>query len=337
MNSKYVVMKIVALVMVLVLSITLLACGEEKADYTVGILQIQTHDALGAATEGFKEAIQERAEKEGKTVKFIVKNPEGDQAQLTSMANELVDSCDLVLGNATPSATALVAAALGKNKTDLPILFTSVTDPVDAKLVDSLDKPGKNVTGTSDLNPVNLQIDLFFDFDPTIDKVGFLYTISESNSKVQCDAAEKYITENKAGVTCVTRTVVDTTGITAAVEQLVADGAKAIYIPTDNLLASNMPVVFNALKDDKIPVVCGEAGMVKNGGTFTLSISYKELGKTTGEMACKVLFDGVSASSLPVQTQTDVSKFEFACNKTSLENIGKELSAEFKQKYNITE
>ena len=324
---------ILSFVLLFVVSISLASCGE-AADYTIGVLQIQTHDALGKATQGFKDVVEARAKEEGKTVKIIVKNPEGDQAQLTSMAAELIDSCDLVLGNATPAATALAAAAKTKNK-DIPILFTSVTDPVDAGLVDSLAKPGKNVTGTSDLNPISMQIDLIFDFDPTVDKVGFLYNISESNSKVQCDEAEAYIKDKKPGVTCVTKTVSDTTGITAAFQQLKDEGADAVYIPTDNLLASNMTIVSNANKTCKLPVICGESGMALAGGTFSLSISYLELGKTTGEMANKILFDNVAAKDIPVEMQTDAAKFEFTMNEAGLTAIGKELSQSFKEKYNL--
>ena len=331
-------MKKILFMLVLMLGLCVcVACGNEKADFTVGVLQIQTHDALDAATNGFKEVIEARAKEEGKTVKFVVKNPEGDQVQLTSMAAELVESCDLVLGNATPAATALVSAAKGKNKNDLPILFTSVTDPVDAALVESLAKPGANITGTSDLNPVGLQMDLFFDFDSAIDKIGFLYNVNESNSKVQCDSAEAYLTANKPGVSTVTKTVLDTTTITATVEALLSEGVKGIYIPTDNLLASNMTTVANALKtaNANVPVVCGESGMVVNGGTFTLSINYKELGKTTGEMANKILFEGVKPADLPVQMQDDVTKFEFAVNEESLKNTGKEFSNAFKEKYGL--
>ena len=314
------------------------ACSKEEADFTVGILQIQTHDALGAATEGFKEAIEARAKEEGKTVKFVVKNPEGDQLQLTSMAAELVETCDLVLGNATPSATALASAAIGKNKKDLPILFTSVTDPVDAELVESLDKPGGNITGTSDMNPVELQMDLFFDFDSTINKIGFLYCANESNSKVQCDAALAYLA-NKEGVTTETKTVMDTTTIAAAVEELVSKGVKGIYIPTDNLLASNMTIVQNAVKNAKIPVICGEGGMVMNGGTLTIAINYKLLGNVTGEMANKILFEGAKPADLPVEkvTETDPKKYEFVYNQSSLDNLGKSFSQTFKEKYGLTE
>ena len=312
------------------------SCGK-SADYTIGILQYATHDALDYATQGFKEKVNELIP-EGKTVKFIVKNPEGDQASMTTMASSLVRKCDLVLGNATPAATALKAASITEGKTDLPILFTSVSDPVDAKLVASLSNPGGNITGTSDINPIEQQVDLMLDLKGNDCKIGFLYSADEPNSEVQCNEAKAYLTSKGfKSNNIVTKTVQDNNSITPMATALCSGSDKVdiIYIPTDNRLASNVSQVTNTTTPAKVPVICGEGSMVKNGGTLSLSISYIELGKTTGEMAAEILFEGKAPSSIPVEAQTDVSKFEFTINNEALTAMSITLSDEFKAKYNI--
>lgn len=307
-------------------TLTLASCGK-KADYTIGILQFATHDALGLATDSFKKEIKDNLP-EGKTVKFIFNNPEGKDSPNQTMANSLVKKCDLVLGNATDAATALKNAALNSGKTNLPILFTSVTDPVTAKLVTSLDAPGANVTGVSDINPINEQMTLVKDFDSSIKKIGFMYTISEENSRIQVNAAKAKAEE--LGYQTVVKTINDETGITATAG-LLCDEADIIYIPTDNLLAKSIRTVANVTEPKKTPIICGEGGMVENGGTLTFAVDYNLLGKMTGKMACDILFEGKSVSSIPVQTQTD--NFLVVCNPNSLAAIGKTLSDDFKTKY----
>lgn len=320
-------------IMALVCVCGLASCGSD-ADYTVGILQLATHDALDKATEGFKAEIKENVP-EGKTVKFIVKNPEGDASIMSTMATTLVRKCDLVMGNATNAALALKAAAQTEGKTNLPILFTSVTDPVDAGLVTSLTNPGGNITGTTDMNPVEKQIEIITKFDSTITKVGFIYNINEANSAVQCDLAKTYITANVATISTVTRTVSDASGITAAVNGLITDGCKAIYIPTDNLMAANMTTVANVTNAADVIVICGESSMVDNGGTFSFSIDYSELGKQTGAQACKILYNGTSTGTINVEGQTDVTKLQFVYNSSALTTMGLTMSDSFKTYYGI--
>lgn len=329
---KYLFLAIFALVCVFGVT----SCGK-KADYTVGILQYATHIALDKATEGFKQEIIDNVP-EGKTVKFIVKNPEGDSTTLTTMATQLVRDCDLVMGNATPAAVALKTAAATQGKTNLPILFTSTTDPVAEKLVLNPLAPEGNVTGTSDLNPIEKQMDLIIDFNTETDKIGFIYSASESNSAVQCDTAIAYLKEQLSWTDSqiVVKTVPDQSAISSTVSQLIAEGIDALYIPTDNLLASNMTTVSNVTNPAKIPVYCGESGMVDNGGTMALSINYTALGKTTGTMAAKILFENVGISKIPVGYQTNASDFEFAVNTEALTAMGLTFSETFLQKYNVS-
>lgn len=310
---------------------------KDKDEYNVGILQLLTHEALGKATDGFKEYINENTP-EGKKVNFDFQNPEGDQATMLTMANKLVRNCDLVMGNATPAITQLISSANTEGKKKRPLLFTSVTDPVVAELVPSWTSHKKKfVTGTSDINPIEQQIELMFEVDSTVDKVGFLYNISEINSKTQCDTAKDYITKNHSTVRTYTQTVSEQGQIAQAVATLINDGCKAIYLPTDNLIASNIPVVTNVTNPAHVPVYCGESGMVSNGGTFTFSIDYKELGRTTGKMACDIMFNHISADEIAVEAQTDTTKMEFAINKQAVQSMGITLSSQFKAKYNITD
>lgn len=314
----------------------LTSCGKKSsADYNVGVLQYLTIPALDKATDGFKKAIEDKCP-EGKKVKFTVKNPETDASTMLTMSNQLVRKCDLVLGNATPAATQLISSATTEGKNDLPILFTSVTDPVGAQLVSATSGAGhiENVTGTSDMNPIAQQVEMIFDFDSTVDKIGIIYNISETNSKTQCDAFKAYIDANYPGVEVKERTVSEQTQISSTVTTLVnSDSCDALYIPTDNLMAGNISTITNVTNPKHVPVYCGESGMVGDGGTMSLSISYYELGYTTGEMAAQILFEGKKASEIDVQSQTDLSKMEFVYNADAMASMGLTFTDAFKTKY----
>lgn len=300
-----------------------------KTSYKIGILQYLTHGALDKATEGFKQEILSNLPA-GKTVEFVERNPEADSALMDTMADYLVNNCDLVMGNATPAAVSLKNAAYNAGKKQMPVLFTSVSDPVDAKLVKTNAKPGKYVTGTSDINPIVDQIKLIGEFDSSITKVGFLYTISEVNSRAQVTVAEK--SAKTAGYTTMIANNNDASDISSAVNRLISGGCKAIYIPTDNILAKNMTVVNNITEAANVIVICGEEGMVTAGGTLTLSIDYTKLGTITGSMAVEVL-NGGNTATMAVRTQTD--GFVFAYNQTSLTNMGKSLPSAIISKYNV--
>ncbi len=333
--------KVLGMAALTLASVAALASCGKKGDsntYNVGILQFVTHTALDKATAGFKQALTDKCP-EGKTVKFTVKNPETEAATMLTMANQLVRKSDLVLGNATPAATQLISSAATEGKTKLPILFTSVTDPVGAQLVSATSGANhkENVTGTSDMNPIAEQAEMIFDFDSTVDKIGFIYNVSETNSKTQCDAFEAYIKEHHPACQIQTRTVSEQTQISSTVTTLVnSDNCDAIYVPTDNLMASNITTITNITNVAKVPLYCGESGMVGNGGTMSLSISYYELGYTTGEMAASILFDGKSASSIDVKSQTDTTKMEFVYNAPAITSMGLTFTDAFKQKYGIT-
>ena len=317
-------------------ALALASCGSD-ADYKVGVLQFLTHDALDKATQGFKDKLTELMNEKGKKVEFVVENPEADNTALLTLANKLVGECDLVMGNATPAAQQLVSSSKTTGKTDLPILFTSVTDPVDANLVSDAAKPGKNVTGTSDMNPIAQQMDMIFDLDNSVDKIGFLYCANESNSKVQVDAAIDYLKSNKGfnDSQIEVEMFSDNNAIGTSASALVSANCDVVYLPTDNIVAANIPAVTNVTNQAHVPTFAAEESMCNAGATLSLSINYTELGKTTGEMAFDILFNGKKPGDIAVQQQTEASKFNNVANTTALNAMGITLSNEFKDKYGL--
>ena len=277
----------------------LTACGGGKVDFKIGILQPVEHAALDAAQNGFKEGVKEKLG--DKTVEFNYLNAMASDANMSLYASDLVDANDLNLGIGTGAALALKSASVTKGSTK-PVLFTAVTDPVDAKLVNDKDAPEGFITGSSDMNPVVDQINLIQEVMPTVSKIGILYTQSEVNSKVQSDMAEAKITE--LGLTPVIRTCTNSADITSAAQALVNDGVQAIYVPTDNNIAANMGAVKTPANAAHVLVMCGEEGMIKNGGHLTLSINYFDLGKQAGIMAADILLKNKTIKETPVKYMT---------------------------------
>ena len=306
---------------------------KDKATYKVGILQYVTHGALDLATQGIKEHLTELLAKDGKTVEFVVKNPETDPTALTSMAYQLVEECDIVVGNATPAATALKGAALNQGKV-LPILFTSVTDPKSAELVESNEKPNTYVSGTSDMNPVKEQMDLIFEVDSTVDKIGFLYTSTETNSVAQCELAINYLKNNKGfnDSNILVRTFVEAKDLTTCVNYLIESGCDCIFLPTDNIVATSIPAVTMNTNPNGVFLIGAESSMVENGATFSYSINYFELGKITAQMIYEVI-GGADMATLSVRSQT--SGFDISYNKEGIKALNLELSQAFINKYQI--
>ena len=300
-------------------------CGEKK-EVVVGILQTATHSALDDAKDGFIEALKANGYE---NAEFIVKNPEGDQTTMNSMATELVRKSDIVLGIGTPAAVALQSAR-DAEEIDVIILFTAVTDPVDSGLMKDVNKP-TDITGTNDMNPVADQVDLIIELATGIKKLGILYNVAEPNSLVQAEMVKAQAA--KKGIEVVVKTVAEAVEISAATAALIQnDGAEAIYLPTDNLIASNMPAVASVADEMGVPTVCGESGMVAAGGTITYSISYKALGVLTGEMAAKIL-KGTPCSDVP-STSVDESGLEVAINEKSIEALKIEVPQSIKDKLN---
>lgn len=279
--------------------------------FSIGITQITTHPSLDAAREGFKKAFEDA----GLEVKFDEQNAQGDQATATSIASKFAGAdLDLVLAIATPSAQAAAQAITGT-----PILFTAVTDPVSAQLVDSLDAPGANVTGTTDMNPVADQISLVKQFAPGAKSVGIIYSSGEVNSEVQVELAKE--AADKEGLEVVETTVTNSSEVQQAAQDL-ASKVDAIYVPTDNTVVSAFASVVQSAEDAKIPLIAGEGDSVANGGLATYGIDYFELGRQTGEMAIKILTEKADPATMPVQSQ---SEYALTVNTTTLKAIGLEM------------
>ena len=261
--------------------------------FHVGVIQLVEHPALDAATKGFEEGLQDALGAAGYNVEFDYQNAQGEQANCATIATKFVnDKDDLIMANATPALQA-VAAATG----DIPIIGTSVTDFVSAGVVQSNEAPGTNVTGASDFAPIDEQIALLQKLVPEVKQVGILYCSSEANSKFQVDLAAE--TLDAAGIAHKEYTVADSNEIQSVVTNAIAN-CDCLYIPTDNTIADNMSIVKNAAWPEKLPIICGEENMCKNGGLATLSIDYYELGKAAGEQAFEILVNGKNPAEMPV-------------------------------------
>lgn len=297
--------------------------NKENTDkITVGIIQYAEHIALDSAREGFIDSLKDNGYIEGENIIYDLQNAQGDQSNLSTISDRFIgNKVDMVLAIATPAAQAIA----GKT-TEIPILATAITDFEDARLVDSNEAPGKNVTGTSDMNPIKEQIDLLVKLVPDAKTVGVIYTSSEPNSVVQAKVAKEAI-EN-LGLTYTEVTVTNTNDVQQATQSLV-DQCDAIYIPTDNILASAMPTVYGVTAETKTAVICGETGMVSNGGLATLGINYYDLGYQTGEMAVRVLKGESQPAEMPIQTPAE---YDFAINGTIAEEFGIAIPADL-QKY----
>lgn len=309
-------------------SMSLASCSQKEEKTKIGILQLLTHGALDSAKEGFVDGLASAGYVDGENITITYQNPEADESSMSTMSRSLVRDNEFVLGIATPAAVALQAAAKSQNS-DCKILFTAVTDAVDAKLVASNEAPGGNITGTSDINPVKEQIELIKELLPNATSIGIVYTISETNSKVQADLAEAQI--KAMGLNATIATISDATEITSVTRQLISKGIDAIYIPTDNTLASNMPALTNVAYESKIPVVCGEPNMVTAGGTITLGIDYYRLGQQTATMLVDMLKNGKTPATMAVQTQS-LADCELTVNEAALTKIGLTLPSSIRDR-----
>ena len=302
--------KIVALTLAVLMLVSLAACGGSgSGKYTVGICQLVQHPALDAATQGFQDALT-KALGEDK-VAFDVQNASGEPTNCTTIVNKFVSSkVDLIMANATPALQAAVQATK-----DIPVLGTSVTDYASALEIEGwTGTVGGNVSGTSDLAPLDGQAAMIKELFPDAKTVGILYCSSEANSQYQVDVITGYLTE--MGLTVTPYSFTDTNDVASVTQAACA--SDVIYIPTDNTAASNTEAIANVVLPAKVPVVAGEAGICGGCGVATLSISYYDLGYATGEMAAKVLKGEAKISEMPVQYAPEFTKQYNAANCEAL-------------------
>ncbi len=302
--------RLVALVLAILMVMGLAAAASAETTKTakIGILQYVEHNALDASVQGFKDVLLENGYTEDC---FTYMNASGDNATLQMMAGDYASGYDLVLAVATPAVQAVSAVT-----DETPVLGTAVTDYVSANLVMSNEKPGANVSGTSDMNPIEEQIDLLMQLAPETKTIGIVYTSSEVNSEVQATAAIEYI--NTLGLATEVKTITAVGDLQQVMESLVGK-VDAVYLPTDNIIASAMEIVGQIAGPAKLPVIAGESNMVAAGGLATYGIDYYELGKQTALMAIEILENGANVSEMPIER---LEKLSVYLNQAVADEIG---------------
>lgn len=302
-------------------ALLLAGCGQGDQNnkaYKIGVLQYLTHDALDAALKGFQEGMAELGYVEGENVTYDIQNPQADQSVLSQMAQTLVSNePDMILAIATPAAQTLQAET-----DEISIIGTAITDYLETKLVASNEAPGGNITGTSDGCPMDVQIDLLQKLKPNAKTVGILYTSSEENSVIQAKQAEAELT--KRGLKVVVKTVSGKNEINDTMESF-GDKIDALYIPTDNNIASAMASVDTVAKQNNVLTICGESNMVKNGGAASVGVDYYKLGKQTAIMADKILKGEATTANMPVETLEDLDIY---INSKTLKELNIEVPAD---------
>lgn len=316
--------KLISLVLAAVMALSLVACGSGNKDkdtgdktYKVGVVQLVQHEALDAATKGFTDALKEAL---GDKVEVVEKNASGDSNNCTTIVNGFIsDKVDLIMANATPALQAAASAT-----STIPILGTSVTDYATAlEIADWTGTVGGNISGTSDLAPLDKQAAMLQELFPNAKKVGMLFCSSEPNSKYQVDEVTKLL--SATGITCTEYTFTDSNDV-SSVTQKACDDSDVLYIPTDNTAASNTEAIANVVLAAGTPVIAGESGICKGCGVATLSIDYYELGKITGQMAAKILTGEADISTMPVEFAPTATK---QANMANCEKLGITVPADY--------
>lgn len=290
--------KLICAILLAALVLSLAACSGSPANsvsgdtYTVGICQLVQHEALDAATQGFKDALTEKL---GDKVEFIDQNASGDSATCITICNQFVaEGVDLMLANATPALQAAVAST-----DSIPIVGTSITDYATAlEIQDWTGKTGKNITGTADLAPLDKQAAMVKELFPEAKNVGIIYCSAEPNSVYQADVVEGYLGD--MGMTVKRYTFADTNDVASVVSAACAE-SDVLYIPTDNAAATCGETINNVALPAGVPIITGDAGTCKGCGVATLSISYYDLGKITGEMAAEILMEGKNPGDMEIK------------------------------------
>ena len=320
--------KLTTIICVLAMILSLAACGGSSApqsapadggsdSYVVGICQLVQHPALDAATQGFKDALTDKL---GGNVNFIEQNASGDTATCATICNQLVsEEVDLILANAT---AALQAAAAATNS--IPVLGTSITDYGTALgAEDFTGVSGTNLSGTSDLAPLDGQANMLSELFPDAETVGLLYCSGEPNSKYQADVITPMLEE--LGYSVKTYTFADSNDVSNVTASACAD-CDVLYIPTDNTAASCTEAINNVAINEGTPIIAGEEGICSGCGVATLSISYYDLGLATGEMAAEILLDGADISTMEVRYAPSFTK---KFNAANCETLGIEVPSDY--------
>ncbi len=311
--------KITALLLTVLLAVSLCACGGKSGDqgttdgekvYKIGIIQLSEHAAMDAAREGFLDGLDEA----GIKYEVDVQNAQGEQSVCATIATKFVnDGVDLIMAIATQAAQ-----AAAQSTDEIPILITAVTDPASSGLVNSNELPGTNVSGTSDMNPIEAQIELLLKFVPDAQTVGIMYRSSEDNSILQAAIARKAL--EAKGVTVIDFTAADSSEVQSVAQSAVGK-VDAIYMPTDNLMADTISATSVILTQAGIPIIAGESNMVNNGGLATYGLDYYTLGKMTAAMAVRVLVNGEDIAAMPIEYAAE-DELSLTVNEETLNSLG---------------
>jgi len=313
MNQVFIMVGVAAVIAVLAFA---LPRFNKKPDVIrIGIMQIVEHPALDASRNGFIQRLAELGFEEGKNTEFSIQNAQGDMAIAQSIAGKFVsENVDMILAIATPTAQAAAKATQ-----DIPIMITAVTDPVAAGLADSIERPGTNVTGTSDLTPVRKQLELLKRIFPEAEHVGVIYNAGETNSLVQVDVARE--AARILGLQLIEVTVSSSSGVYEAAQSLVGR-VDAVYVPTDNTVVSALESVIKVGEDFKIPVIVGEVDGVRRGALATIGIDYHVLGMQTADIAAKILKGEREPKDIPIEYLEDM---QIALNLAAADKMGAEI------------
>lgn len=305
------IIKAVAVLTVLLSSfagIQLTASAQEET-IKIGILQYVEHEALDAAREGFIERLEES--EYGDRIEFDVQNASGNQTTLQSISEKIARDNDILYAIATPAAISL--ASLEQEK---PIFIAAVTDPVEAGLADSLEDPGRNVTGTSDMQPLEEQVDLLVNNFPDAENIGLIYNSSEVNSQIQADQAKELL--EGRGLNTVEATVVSTNDIAQALNSIITE-VDAMFMVTDNTIDSAITLVGDIAKENNVPTIGSSDAVVMQNGLATISNSYHDYGTQTADMVIRMLDEGLTPAEMPIELGKD---FEIVVNAEFAEVIG---------------
>ncbi|WP_173278008.1 ABC transporter substrate-binding protein [Streptococcus sp. 53] len=307
---------VVGILLTSLISLHQLKADKKKDVFRIGISQFITHQSLDATREGFVDELGKQGYIEGKNIEIDLQNAQGEQRNLKTISQQLAESSDVVLAIATPSAQ-----SLANTTQTTPVIFSAVTDPVSAKLVESREHPGGNVTGTSDQSSdaISTQINLIKKVLPKAKTIGILYTQSEPNSVVQKDEAKRLLEEK--GFTVVEKTVLDSNNVKAAAESLMAE-VDMVFVPTDNIISSTMETVKQVSIKHKVPVFGGSTEMIAVGGLYNYGTNYEELGRQTARMLIRVL-KGEKPENIAVELP---EKLELHTNQEMADALGIDIS-----------
>ena len=307
---------VVGILLTSLISLHQLKADKKKDVFRIGISQFITHQSLDATREGFVDELAKQGYVEGENIEIDLQNAQGEQRNLKTISQQLAESSDVVLAIATPSAQ-----SLANTTQTTPVIFSAVTDPVSAKLVESREHPGGNVTGTSDQSSdaISTQINLIKKVLPKAKTIGILYTQSEPNSVVQKDEAKRLLEEK--GFTVVEKTILDSNNVKAAAESLMAE-VDMVFVPTDNIISSTMETVKQVSIKHKVPVFGGSTEMIAVGGLYNYGTNYEELGRQTARMLIRIL-KGEKPENIAVELP---EKLELHTNQEMADALGIDIS-----------